>query len=194
LEDLPDKIRAFVALRMSAEVETAIARMVAPMREVRSGIRWVRLSNLHVTLRFLGDRVERGLLEPFDKGLDALARTTLPFIVEARGTRAFPNLDRPRVIWIGLASEQLIQLAQAIENTAVAVGFVPEARHFSPHLTIGRLRDLHGWQRIREVLRETSNQDFGASPVSEMGLYRSILGGEASQYQELARYRLAGEG
>jgi 2'-5' RNA ligase len=177
---------------MSAEVETGIGRMVAQMRHVGSGIRWVCLLNLHVTLRFLGDRVERSLLEPLDEDLAALARATAPFIVEARGTGAFPNMERPRTIWIGLVSEQLIRLAQAIESAAVGVGFMPEGRRYTPHLTIGRVRDLHGWQRIRELLSRSSNHDFGATPIGEMTLYRSILGREASQYEALAHYQFTG--
>lgn len=189
---LPDKIRAFVALRMSAEVECAIAEFVDPLCELRSGVRWVRPANLHLTLRFLGDAVNHDLLLPLDQTLNQISGQTSPFMLHARGTGAFPNLERPRVIWIGLVSEQLIRLAHQVESAAVQAGFVPEGRPYTPHLTIGRVRDLHGWQRIRQVLRESPNQDFGSVLISEMILYRSILGGEAAQYQPLARYPLTG--
>jgi RNA 2',3'-cyclic 3'-phosphodiesterase len=189
---LPGKIRAFVALRMSAEVESAIIGFVDPLRELRSGVRWVRPRNLHLTLRFLGDGVDRNLLLPLDQILNQITAQTSPFMLRARGTGAFPNLDRPRTVWIGLVSEELIRLAQQVEGAAVQAGFVPERRPYTPHLTIGRVRDLHGWQPIRHMLRESPNQDFGAALISEMILYRSILGGEAAQYQALARYQLAG--
>jgi 2'-5' RNA ligase len=189
-ETLPDKIRAFVALRMSVEVESAISQFVDPLRDLRRGVRWVRPANLHLTLRFLGDAVDRNLLLPLDKTLNQLTGQTAPFMLRAYGTGAFPNLDRPRTIWIGLVSEQLIQLAQQVEIAAVEAGFTPEGRRYTPHLTVGRVRDLRGWQRVRHVLRESSNQDFGSALISEMILYRSILGGEASQYHVLARYQL----
>jgi RNA 2',3'-cyclic 3'-phosphodiesterase len=189
---LPDKIRAFVALRMSAEVESAIAKFIEPLREQRSGIRWVRPANLHLTLRFLGDTVNRNLLPPLDQTFNQITRQTVPFMLHARGTGTFPNLDRPRIIWIGLVSEQLIRLAQQVEGAAVQAGFVPEGRPYTPHLTVGRVRDLHGWQRIRHVLHESPNQDFGSALISEMILYRSILGSEAAQYQALTRYPLTG--
>ena len=189
---LPDKIRAFVALRMSAEVESAIIGFVDPLRELHSGVRWVRPQNLHLTLRFLGDRVDRNLLLPLDQTLNQIAGQTSPFMLRACGTGAFPNLDRPRTIWIGLVSEELIRLAQQVEGAAVHAGFVPEGRPYTPHLTIGRVRALHGWQRMRHVLHESLNQDFGAALISEMILYRSILGGKAAQYQALARYQLTG--
>jgi RNA 2',3'-cyclic 3'-phosphodiesterase len=188
LLDLPDKIRAFVALRVSAEVECAITEFVDPLREQTSGVRWVRSANLHLTLRFLGDAADRSLLLVLDQALNRIAGQTSSFMVHARGTGAFPNLERPRTIWIGLVSEQLIQLARLVEDAVAQAGFAPERRPYTPHLTIGRVRDSHGLQRIRHALRQSPNQDFGSALISEMVLYRSILGGEASQYHAIARY------
>ena len=173
---------------MSAEVESAIADLVGQLREHRSGIRWARPSNLHLTLRFLGDRVEHGLLVQIDKSLRQIASQTSPFVLNARGTGAFPNQDRPRVIWIGLVNEQLMRLARQVEDAAVEAGFAAEARPYTPHLTIGRTRDLRGWHDVRPILDSHSEHDFGSSLIGEMTLYRSILGGEASQYVALARY------
>jgi len=173
---------------MSGEIERAIGEMVHPLREQRSGVRWVRPANLHLTLRFLGDAVDRNVLMALDRNLTEIAAQTSPFMLHARGTGAFPNLDRPRTIWVGLVSEQLVRLARQVEDTAVEVGFAPEGGPYTPHLTIGRVRDLHGWQQIRRLLHQSSIHDFGSTLISEMTLYRSILGGEAAQYQALARY------
>jgi RNA 2',3'-cyclic 3'-phosphodiesterase len=192
LPDLPDRIRAFVALRLSAEVECAIAELVNPLRDQQSGIRWVRPSNLHLTLRFLGNAVERRLLVALDQRLNQVTQETTTFTLHARGVGAFPNLDRPHTIWVGLVSEQLVRLARGIEDAAIAVGFAPEPRAYTPHLTIGRVRDLHRWQRVRQVL-QSSVQEFGSTLISEMTLYRSILGGEAAQYRALASYRFSAE-
>jgi RNA 2',3'-cyclic 3'-phosphodiesterase len=189
---LPEKIRAFVALRLGAEAEDAIARFVGSLRQLQSGIRWVRPANLHLTLRFLGAAIDSNLIPPVDEQLSAIAARTSPFKLCAHGTGAFPNLERPRAIWIGLLSDELRSLAESIESAAVHAGFAREARTYSPHLTIGRARDLRGWHRIRRVLEQASNHDFGSAEIGEMILYRSILGGEASQYLELARYRLTG--
>jgi len=177
---------------MSAEVEAALSRFIDPLRDLPSGVRWVRPANWHLTLRFLGDEADRNLLVPLDQRLAQIAGQTAPFMLYACGTGVFPNLDRPRTIWIGLVSEELIQLARQVESAAMQAGFASEGRPYTPHLTIGRMRDLHGWPQIRQVLRESSKQDFGSTLISEMVLYRSILGGEAPQYHALARYQLAG--
>lgn len=173
---------------MGADVESAIVKLIDFLREQCGGIHWVRPANLHLTLRFLGNAVDRAVVLKLDQILSGLAAQTSPFMLHARGTGAFPNLERPRTIWIGLASEELIGLARRIEDAAVMVGLAPEARSYMPHLTIGRIRDLRGWQRIRQALSQSSNQDFGSTLISGMTLYRSILGGEAARYETLAHY------
>jgi 2'-5' RNA ligase len=190
--ELPEKIRAFVAIRMGTEVEGAISRLVDSLRELRSGVRWVRQPNLHLTLRFLGDAAETRLLPGLDDRLSEIAARCSPFTLAVRGTGAFPNLNRPRTLWLGLVGDELQRLGQQVEAGAVRAGFPPEARAYSPHLTIGRVRDLRGWPQVRRMLEGALSREFGSSETAEMILYRSILGGEASQYQELARYRLSG--
>src|SRR5689334_17455072 len=122
---------------MSDEVELAISRFVDSMRGVRSGVRWVRQTNLHLTLRFLGDAAETRLLTALDTGLAAIAAQTLPFSIEVRGTGAFPNLHHPRTLWLGLVGSDLVRLAEQVEAAVVTCGFTPESRAYSPHLTIG---------------------------------------------------------
>jgi RNA 2',3'-cyclic 3'-phosphodiesterase len=85
-------------------------------------------------------------------------------------------------------SEELVRLAQQVESAAVEAGFAPEGRSYAPHLTIGRVRDLSGWHPIRQALAQSSSHEFGSTLISEMILYRSVLGREASQYQPLSRY------
>lgn len=176
---------------MSADVESAIVELINSLRGQHSGIRWVRPANLHLTLRFLGNAVDRSVIVKLDRILSELAGHITPFTLQARGTGAFPNLDRPRTIWIGLASEELIGLARQVENAAVMVGLAPEGRSYTPHLTIGRVRDLRRWPQIRQALSQSSTRDFGATLVSQMTLYRSILGGETAKYETLARYPFA---
>jgi 2'-5' RNA ligase len=60
-------------------------------------------------------------------------------------------------------------------------------------LTIGRVRDLRGWQPIRRALKESLLHDFGSTPISEVILYRSILSGDGSQYHAIGRYQLTGQ-
>jgi RNA 2',3'-cyclic 3'-phosphodiesterase len=181
-------MRAFVALRMSAQVEDSLASFVDRLRTDRSGIQWVKHANLHLTLRFLGDDVDAKRATALDGWLAEIAARTQPFMVGVHGTGAFPNLIRPRVIWVGLVGDELPRVAAEVEAAAVRSGFTSEKRPYSPHLTIGRVRHLAGWAAARGTLEAASQHDFGTSRIESMIFYRSILGNETSTYQELARY------
>lgn len=193
---MPDRVRAFVALRLSAEVEQAVADFIEsiqpPGNPHGGGIRWVRRANLHLTLRFLGREVAAPALEQLDRALGQIASATAPFTIGVRGAGAFPNLAWPRVIWVGLESPELAVLAARVEAAAVEAGLAPERRAFSPHLTIGRVRNFIGWGATRRAIKAAAERDFGRTAAESMILYRSILGTEASTYEELARYPFGG--
>jgi RNA 2',3'-cyclic 3'-phosphodiesterase len=191
MSDLPPRIRAFVALRVSAAVEDAIARWIETLRDERQGIRWIKPGNLHLTLRFLGGAISRDIIPPLDDRLRQIATETRHFVIGARSAGAFPNLDRPRVVWVGLRSDELPRLAAQVEQAAVDAGLPPEPRSYSPHLTIGRVRDMRGWPLLRDALRQAGGLNFGESMIDRMILYRSILGGSGSRYVELASYRFS---
>ncbi len=188
---MPDRIRAFVALRLAAEVEQSVASFIESLQAANPphhAIRWVRRSNLHLTVRFLGDRVEAATLERLDRELGLIAAATAPFTVGVRGTGAFPNLARPRVIWAGLESAELVALAGRAELAAIEAGLASEHRAYTPHLTIGRVRDLGGWSEIRPAIEAAADRDFGRSPARSLILYRSMLGVPSATYEELACY------
>jgi len=177
---------------MSPEVEGALASFIEEMRGLASGIRWVRRMNLHLTLRFLGDAVDPQRLAALGEKLAQIAAQTAPFVIDARGTGAFPNLSRPRVIWAGLIGDELVRLAARVEDAAIDAGFTRERRPYSPHLTIGRVRDLRGWSAARRAIERAAGREFGSSACESMILYRSVLGPETSTYHELARFGFSG--
>jgi 2'-5' RNA ligase len=177
---------------MSPEVENALASFVDETRGLASGIRWVRRTNLHLTLRFLGDAADPRHLTALHEKLTEIAAQTAPFVIDARGTGAFPNLGRPRVIWAGLAGDELVHLAARVEDAAVDAGFTRERRPYSPHLTIGRVRDLRGWPAARRAIESAAGRQFGSSTCESVILYRSVLGPETSTYHELACFGFSG--
>jgi 2'-5' RNA ligase len=193
-----DGMRAFVALTLAPEVEQAVAEFIESMRTARTtrsdGIRWTSRNKLHLTLRFLGNGVAASTLERLAGALEEIANGTACFAIGVRGLGVFPNLSRPRVIWIGLESAELSALANDVERAAVAAGIVPERRTFAAHLTIARVRDLNGWSELRHAIETAQAPDFGHSLVRSLILYRSILQSDSSVYEELARYRFARAG
>ncbi|HVB81021.1 MAG TPA: RNA 2',3'-cyclic phosphodiesterase [Candidatus Binataceae bacterium] len=196
LAALPERVRAFVALRLDAAVDEAIAAMIERLRAPESGIphdgiRWARRANFHLTLFFLGPAVPRERLAPIADALGAIAKTAAPFEIAARGVGAFPNPARPRVIWVGLHGDALAALAARVAEAAGRCGFTPERRAWSPHLTIGRVRSLPSPKQLRRTLSEAADSSFGVSRIERVILYRSEPGPQSSTYHELAAFPLA---
>jgi 2'-5' RNA ligase len=189
---MPDGVRAFVALKLAPAAEAAVADFIASLRAASDargdGVRWTSRHKLHLTLRFLGDRVAASSLERLAGTLEEIAGATADFNIGVRGFGAFPDLSRPRVIWVALESAELSALADQVERAAIGAGFAPERRAFTPHLTIARMRNLIGWSELRREVEAASQRDFGNSAAQSLILFRSVLG-ESSSYQELAQYR-----
>ena len=195
---MPERVRAFIALRLDPAAEETIAAMIERLRAPRdgsqeNGIRWVRRANFHLTLFFLGPAVPRERLAPIADALGAIAKQTAPFEIAARGVGMFPNPARPRVIWVGLDSSgpdrgELAALAARVREEAARCGFVPERRAYSPHLTIGRVRSPRLPGRLRRSLNEMADSSFGVSRIERVMLYRSEPGPQSSTYHELAAF------
>lgn len=190
--ELPPKIRAFVALRLSAEVIEALTEFVTKISRLGARVSWVKPANFHLTLRFLGDQVDIEKIETLKGKLSVVAAETKPFAIAARGVGAFPDWHNARVVWVGLESPELMTLAGRVEASAVSAGFEPERRPFAPHLTVGRVRGFHRWRDTARALREWAEYDFGISSIDSMTLYRSILAPEGSIYQALGEFRFGG--
>lgn len=184
--ELPEKVRAFVALQVSAQVERAIGGLIDELRAPRDGIKWASRTNLHLTLKFLGPAVPIAKIDLLKPELHAVASETSAFELAAAGVGAFPSLGRPRILWVGLKADALLDLARRIDEAAARCGFEREQRPFSGHLTIARVNSPRGWQRTRRALEAMRGREFGTSDIREMTLYRSTLTPQGSIYDALA--------
>src|SRR5579885_1231793 len=189
---MQEHIRAFVAIRLSPEVEDAVARFQAGLRRLGGDISWTNPENFHLTLRFLGNQVPLAVVEQMIEGLRPVAAAIAPFMVRARGAGAFPSLHRPRVIWVGLTDGELGAVAQQVEALSVRCVLEPEPRRFNPHLTIGRVRKPTRNPRMQEALQAAAERDFGSCLITSMALYRSHLSPQGAKYEALATLRFGG--
>ncbi len=183
-------LRSFIALEMPVEIQSAIAHCSASLKNTlpKPLIRWVAPQNVHLTLKFLGD-VSPANLERMAEILKAEAASHGTFSISVGGLGAFPTPRRARVIWIGLdAPPALAALQRGVEAAAAQLGYAPEERPFSPHLTIGRVgqnvsaADL---QRIRSALEATKVGALGTLCVQAIHIFKSDLQPGGSVYTHL---------
>jgi len=189
-------LRAFVAIIIPPEIKKAIASQTASLQKVTGhAVRWVPADNIHLTLKFLGD-ISPSSVELLSEALVAECSQHTPFELVVGGLGCFPNPRRPSVIWIGLdAPTCLGQLQHRIESTCAYLGYDPEEKSFSPHLTIGRVREQAGSTEIKhiQVALESKNiGTLGSFTVGDIHLFKSDLQPSGPIYTSLSSAGLGG--
>ncbi len=177
-------IRAFIAVNLAPSVGEEIANVQSALKEAQGGIRWTRVEGMHLTLKFLGD-IAREQVEPILTALRIALRDQQAFRILAQGLGAFPHLKRPKVLWAGLSSEGLAGLQEKVESVLVAFDFPREAKGFLPHLTLGRVRSLRGWEQVLAVVKKHEHVRFGESIIDQVTLYQSTLRPDGAVYSPL---------
>ena len=182
---MKNRLRTFIAVSLSSSILAGIEKLVRALRTDFGDVRWVEPSNLHVTLKFLGD-VPLNDLPQLIRAVTQCASRIDSFDLTFQGIGAFPNKDSPKTIWIGCreGSEELIRLADGIDASLFSIGYPKEARRFSPHLTIGRAKKPE--QDLMSVFDMQKDRLFGSCSIGEIQIFSSELTRRGPIYDELA--------
>ena len=134
-------MRTFIAIELSSEIKESLAQAQSHLKYAGADVKWVTPENIHLTLKFLGEIPEEKC-ENVKAALDEIAKTTASFELSIKDIGAFPNIEFPRVIWIGLdkGAKESTELAAKVDEALSKLGFAKETRPFAAHLTIGRIR------------------------------------------------------
>lgn len=189
--------RCFVAILLDEDLRAAVAAEVDRLRPLSRAVAWVPAENLHLTLRFLGNQDEARISEAIAAMEEALGGLA-PFTLGLAGVGGFPDLGRPRVLWVGASDGAAAARAVqgAVEGALERRGFGREPRAWHPHVTIGRVFDQRRWRRdagpdLLAAVAAAHGRPFGAFAVASVALMRSDLSPSGARYRELARVRLA---
>jgi 2'-5' RNA ligase len=184
---MKNRVRTFIAVSLSSSVLAGIEKLMRTFQANMMGVHWVEPRNLHVTLKFLGD-VPLNDLPQLIRAVTQSVRQTDAFDITFQDFGVFPCRESPKTIWIGCreGSEELVQLAEKINEGLLPLGFPKEARKFSPHLTIGRIKKAMQSSSLIPLLDEQPNRLFGSCSVSEVQIFSSELTRRGPIYDELA--------
>jgi len=178
-------IRAFIAIELSLAVRGRLAEAQRLLRrETSLSVRWVNTQSAHLTLKFLGE-VDEAKIEAIGQAMTQAARQSHTFDIGTGETGAFPSSRRPRVLWLGLRGDltPLLELQRTLETLIAPLGFPTEERPFSPHLTLGRVREERGAHAA--VPPASLAIEPVTQPVEAIVLMQSILGPDGAQYRRL---------
>jgi 2'-5' RNA ligase len=183
-------LRAFIAIELPGGLQKAISQVIERLQTTagRSAVRWVAASNIHLTLKFLGDIAPTNL-GVIEEALRIEGGLHSGFKMEAGGLGAFPNIKRPRVIWLGVdAPPELTSLQRGIDLATAKLGYASEARPFSPHLTLGRVRENASSSELSDLASKLNEVRFhspGSFAVDAVHLFKSDLLPGGSVYTRL---------
>ena len=190
-------MRLFVGLELDEPVRAAAAgvsqrlerRISAAARDFKA--RWVPPANLHITVWFFGEVADASATELIR---NLVAPLDVPsFELVLRGCGAFPRSGAPRVLWIGITggSREMVATHAALAGRLAPLGYAPEARALSPHLTLARVKETgRAGRAVRAVLGDEPG-DCGRMPVTALTLFRSQLSSRGALYQPLQRVPLS---
>jgi len=153
-----------------------------------SVVKWIPAHNLHLTLKFLGDTSPANV-EAIKQVIQLQADSFNMFDIPISGSGSFPNSKRVRVLFIGTQPPaELEALYRGIESACARLGYEPESRPFSPHLTIGRVRESASFtdrEKILKALEGIAIDSLGIARVDSVQLYKSELKPTGAVYTKL---------
>jgi len=182
---MPEPIRSFLAFDI--ENDTVLNRLAAVQRllvQTGADLKLVEPQNIHITVRFLGN-ITPTMVE---KIFDAMKQIQFaPFNVQMKGLGAFPDLRYPRVVWAGITdgAYQLKTVFSQLEPRLRGLGFSPDYKGFSPHLTIARVRSGRNKAQLADFITENVNFDFGTIKAQCFRLKKSDLTPKGPIYSTL---------
>jgi 2'-5' RNA ligase len=183
-------IRAFIAIDLSQDIQNRLDDVVNKYKSqlTQIPIRWVAASNIHLTLKFLGD-LSLSNLNILTDMIQTEISSHHQFDISVGGSGAFPNIRQPRIVWVGVeAPLELTAIQNGIETTTGRLGYAREERAFSPHLTLGRVSRNATSQDVKAIskaLESTKVGFLGATCVEKVHLYRSDLQPTGAVYTQI---------
>ena len=182
-------LRLFLAIDIPDLVRERITEVQNVYKALNLDAAWVKPSNMHLTVKFLGN-TEPGLIPKITERMTTIAHATPPFSLTFGNVGVFPNLSRPRVLWIGLDEPQglLDFLREKVEQEMASLGFPADNKKPVHHLTLGRIKSGKGVKSLKRAVEASQPLEIKPFGVSAVQLIKSELTPQGSNYSVLEKY------
>jgi RNA 2',3'-cyclic 3'-phosphodiesterase len=183
-------MRLFIALPLPKAIEESLGELIFVLKQKGRDVKWVAPKNIHMTAKFLGE-VGEDKVEKIKQTVTSIAGRHSAVKSNINQLGAFPNLSRPRVIWIGLQEgiEKLAAIVGDVESEMEQLGFSREEKKFSPHITLGRIREGSQIEELINLLKS-----YQLTPMElvfdNLVLFQSTLTPQGPIYTRLCSARL----
>jgi 2'-5' RNA ligase len=187
-------IRAFLAIDPPEEIFKEINKIQERLRKTLQGdIRWVKPEGIHLTLKFFGYIYDSDIANISDVVKNSVANMKA-LLLNVRSIGAFPSVNRPRVLWLGIDgdTDALINLQVKIDAGLESYGFKKEDRPFRPHLTLARIKEPKGLVGLAETVKKNEDYIAGSFTAGGLTLFKSDLKPTGAIYTKLDYFPFPG--
>jgi len=178
-------IRAFIAFDIDSNaVLRRLSEAQKTLNNTGADLKLVEPPNIHVTMRFLGDIPTTSVAAIYEEMKKVALK---PFDIELKGLGAFPNLRYAKVVWVGIqkGASELKSIFDQMEPRLQKLGFRPDPKGFSPHLTIARVKSGQNKSELARQVEEMANYDCGIIKAEYLRLKKSVLTPKGPIYSTL---------
>jgi 2'-5' RNA ligase len=182
---MTETIRAFLSIDIDdADLLSKIIQIQEKLDITSAKMKLVERENIHFTWRFFGE-TQISRLESIHQELSQLKFEPIP--IEVTGVGAFPNIRKPRVIWVGVTHnvEQLRELKTNTDTLLNNLGYKIEKKKFIPHATIARVRFIKDRKSLAENLESLSEESVGNMTVTNIRMTKSTLTSSGAIYETI---------
>jgi 2'-5' RNA ligase len=184
-------IRSFLALPISGGVKEKLKHILLDLQLIQADVKWVKLENIHLTLKFLGD-VDEDRLECVADILKKCCPGFVPCAAQLIAIGAFPDLRHPKILWGALddSNKKILAYVDVLEGEMARSGFTKEERPFKPHLTIGRVRSNTNLNQLIHAIRKITFEDKIEQVFDKIILFKSTLTSQGPEYEVLKEFKI----
>lgn len=183
------QVRAFLAIDLDDDLKPKINKIIKEFKQIDTRIKYVELTNLHLTLKFFGD-IDTNGMNLLEEAIANVLKDFNAFNIKIMGCGAFPNRNHIKVIWVGIDEDSIIRdLHDKLDKEFVRLGFDRDKK-FSTHLTIGRMKSAKNKDKVKSVIEEFSDFEIGEMEVSKISLKKSTLTPQGPIYEDLTVFEL----
>lgn len=183
---MTETVRTFIAIELNEETHSELSSLLSALKESDADVKWVAPEAIHLTLKFLG-YVDDTKIKEVQKILSEVAKNSKPFTLSLKEVGAFPKLDYPRVIWVGVeeGKNEAEQIAKELEDRLEKIGIPKEDREFHPHLTLGRVKSQKNKDKLKSIIETTKFEPKSKVNVDHLTLFKSQLTAKGPIYTPL---------
>ncbi|MGR3220306.1 MAG: RNA 2',3'-cyclic phosphodiesterase [Candidatus Anammoxibacter sp.] len=169
-------VRIFIAIEINEKTGKDLETVIARLSEVEAHVKWVLPANLHITLKFIGN-VKDSEIAKIMEFIRESSYGIKPFNLHVGGLGAFPDLKRPKVIFVNIKDEHnnLCTLHSRLEDKLTYFGITKELRKYKPHITIGRVSSRQRIDALTDAIGICKNDLSGNEQIESVALMMSEL-------------------